>query len=127
LNTRPLAPQTGGPTRAPGSLRPWRKAPGAARWLVLPAGIGADAGLAYVNRSLGTIVTLIEVAGAIVIILVLLTTILYGSKDTCERAFRLLRWIRNQPEPSQIQTEETAIMARPRHSASAAGPVGTRL
>jgi hypothetical protein len=31
--------------------------------------------------------------------LILLTAILRGSSQTCERAFRLLRWIANRPEP----------------------------
>jgi hypothetical protein len=51
------------------------------------------------SRTLGAIVTLTEVAGTAVIVLVLLTVILFGSDDICERAFRLLRWAANRPEP----------------------------
>ena len=84
--------------------------PARACWLALPASLGAEASLTYFSRTLGAIVTLTEVASTAVIVLVLLTVILFGSKDTCERAFRLLRWAANRPEPPallEIQATET--------------------
>jgi hypothetical protein len=44
---------------------------------------------------LGEIVFLVE----LVLVLTLVGTALFGSLDLSERAFRLLRWIRNRPEP----------------------------
>ena len=35
----------------------------------------------------------------VIVALILLTAILRGSNETCERVFRLLRWIANRPEP----------------------------
>ena len=32
---------------------------------------------------------------------VLLLTMLYGSKERCERVFRFLRWTKDRPEPAQ--------------------------
>jgi len=44
---------------------------------------------------LGEIIAVIEVVGALTII----GTALFGSPALSERAFRLLRWIGNRPEP----------------------------
>ncbi len=44
---------------------------------------------------LGEIVFLVE----LVVVLTLVGTALFGSLDLSERAFRLLRWIGNRPEP----------------------------
>jgi hypothetical protein len=44
---------------------------------------------------LGEIVLLVE----LVVVLTLVGTALFGSLDLSERAFRLLRWIGNRPEP----------------------------
>jgi hypothetical protein len=63
------------------------------------AGLGADAGLAIFSRELGAILVLTEVAVFAVIALTILTAVLRGSDNTCERAFRLLRWLANRPEP----------------------------
>jgi len=105
MSTRRPAPQPGEPSQPPGSPRPGHGAHAGARWLVLPAALGADASLIYVSRSLGAIVTLIEVAGTTVVALVLLAAIFCGSHETCERAFRLLRWTADRPEPPQNPAE----------------------
>jgi xanthine/uracil permease len=86
-------PQTPGPPRTARAVL-------AKGFCLFASGLGADASLIYFSRNLGTILALTELASAAVIVLVLLIAILYGSKDTCERAFRLLRWVANQPEPS---------------------------
>jgi len=44
---------------------------------------------------LGEIIAIIEVA----VILVIIGTALYGTKTRSERAFRLLRWIKDKAEP----------------------------
>ena len=107
MNSRWAAGEQSG---SPRSLRPAPAAPARACWLALPASLGAEASLAYFSRTLGAIVTLTEVAGTTVIVLVLLGVVLFGSKDTCERAFRLMRWAANRPEPPpllEIQATET--------------------
>jgi hypothetical protein len=63
------------------------------------AGIGANAGLTFFSRDLGAILALTEVAAPAASALILLIAVLCGSYDTCERAFRLLRWLVNRPEP----------------------------
>jgi hypothetical protein len=99
MSTQPLAPQphekthaSGTPERAPALLS--RNS-----WLLIPTVMGVDAGLTYMSRDLGVILTLAEGATATIIVLILVLTVLYGSDSTCERAFRLLRWIVNRPEP----------------------------
>jgi hypothetical protein len=42
---------------------------------------------------------LADIVVPVTVALVLLTAILCGSEQTCERVFRLLRWITGQPEP----------------------------
>jgi hypothetical protein len=62
-------------------------------------GRGADAGLAIFSRDVGTILALTEIAVLAVIALTILIAVPCGSDSTCERAFRLLRWLANRPEP----------------------------
>ena len=57
--------------------------------LATPVSIG------MLHPLLGGVIALIEVAVALTVI----GTALFGSPALSERAFRLLRWIRNQPEP----------------------------
>lgn len=58
--------------------------------------VGTPTGLAMLHPMLGVILGGTEV----VVALQIMTTALYGSSILSERAFRLLRWIGNQPEPS---------------------------
>ena len=99
MSTRRLASRPQGQSQASCPPKPTQAAPVRAFWLVLPTGLGAGASLAYLSHDLGVIVALTEVMSVVVIALVLLIAILCGSKDTCERAFRLLRWAANRPEP----------------------------
>jgi hypothetical protein len=98
MRTRPLRSQPSGPAR-PEACRT-AKEPHAWHSLGLAgAGLGADAGLAIFSRDLGAVLALTEVAVLTIIALTILTAVLRGSDNTCERAFRLLRWLANRPEP----------------------------
>jgi hypothetical protein len=85
---------TGQPAPAPAR-------PTAAR-RVLGAGAGVLGGegvAAYLHPALGEALAAADVIIPLAIALVLLIAILRGSSQTCERAFRLLRWIANRAEP----------------------------
>jgi hypothetical protein len=57
--------------------------------------LGAPIGIGVADPLLGQIAIVIELAVALTII----GTALFGSQALSERAFRLLRWIANRPEP----------------------------
>ncbi len=71
------------------SAAPWRSVAASAAALGTPAGIGV------LHPLLGEIVAIIELVMALTII----GAALFGSPDLSDRAFRLLRWIGNRPEP----------------------------
>jgi len=99
MRTRLLHSQPGGQPVAPS---PCQMAQEARAWRSLAlagACIGTDAGLTFSSRDLGAILTFTEVAVPAAIALTLLIAILSGSDATCERAFRLLRWLVDRPEP----------------------------
>ena len=52
----------------------------------------------------GEVIAFIEVA----VMLTIIGTALFGSSALSERAFRLLRWIANRPEPPTSPTSERA-------------------
>lgn len=58
--------------------------------------IGTPVGVGYLNPILGQALT---ITGAVLLVIVLIAA-LFGSKAISERAFRLLRWTANRPEPS---------------------------
>lgn len=70
-------------------------------WLALGtvATLIAERILEYHHPLLEVVVTVCDVGFPIVLGLLLVTAILFGSEATKERAFRLLRWIRDKPEP----------------------------
>jgi hypothetical protein len=68
---------------------PWRSVGVGAASLGTPVGIG------LLRPMLGEIVIGIEV----VVVLTMIATALFGSQTLSERAFRLLRWFGNRPEP----------------------------
>ncbi len=82
-------------TRQPPETRAWGSA-------ALGVGIGADASLTFLGRDLGAIIALTEIAVPAIIALAVLVAVLRGSENTCERAFRLLRWLANRPEPPRM-------------------------
>jgi hypothetical protein len=55
-------------------------------------------GAGYLYRPLGAALAAVVIV-PLAIALVLLGAIMRGSDQTCERIFRLLRWITNRPEP----------------------------
>ena len=68
---------------------PWRSVAASVTALGTPAGIGV------LHPMLGEIVAIIE----LVMVLTIIGAALFGSPDLSDRAFRLLRWIGNRPEP----------------------------
>ena len=68
---------------------PWRPAAAGLTTLGVPAVSW------MLHPVLGEVVASVELAVALTI----LGTALYGSRVLSERAFRLLRWVRNKPEP----------------------------
>ena len=77
------------------------RSPVPGRWKLAAAvgTLGADATVAYVSPSLGAALAAADVIVPLAIAMVLLVAVLSGSTETCERVFRLLRWIANRPEP----------------------------
>ena len=72
--------------------------PGGVPWRSVGAGMvsaGAPLGVAVPHPLLGMVMAVIELA----VILTVLGTALFGSQTLSERAFRLLRWFGNRPEP----------------------------
>ena len=67
----------------------WHSVGAGAVSLATPVSIG------MLHPVLGEVIAIIEVA----IVLTVIGTALFGSPALSERAFRLLRWIRNRPEP----------------------------
>jgi hypothetical protein len=68
---------------------PWRSLGAASASLGIPVGTG------MLHPMLGEIIAAIEVLTAVAII----GTALFGSAVLSERAFRLLRWLKNRSEP----------------------------
>jgi hypothetical protein len=70
----------------------WRVGAGA-------SALGAEGVAGYHFPVLGAVLAGVDVLVPVAIALVLLTAILRGSDRTCDRVFRLLRWIAGRPEP----------------------------
>ena len=68
---------------------PWRPAVASAASLGTPVGIG------MLHPLLGEVIAITEIVVAFTVIAVAL----FGSQALSERAFRLLRWFSNRPEP----------------------------
>jgi hypothetical protein len=75
------------------------------------ASIGTPLGVAMVNPLLGEVMALIEF---VVLLLIVPGTALFGSKVLSERAFRLLRWLGNRPEPPGPSDQRRAQVAHRR-------------
>jgi hypothetical protein len=73
----------------PRKMLPWRPIGAVA------TSIGAPAGIGLLHPILGAAVFLVELALSVMI----LSTALFGTREYSERAFRLLRWIADRPEP----------------------------
>ena len=61
------------------------------RWLISPRG--------YVHPAVGVTLAVVDGIVPLIVAAILLGAILRGSNETYERVFRLLRWLKSQPEP----------------------------
>lgn len=70
-------------------------------WLALltVATLAGEGIVQYHHPALEMIMTACDVGFPVVLSLILVAVILFGSEARQERAFRLLRWIRDKPEP----------------------------
>jgi hypothetical protein len=71
-------------------------------WRALSAGAIVSSGegmTIYLHPGLGEILVTADVIASLIAAITLFFTILFGSREACERAFRLLRWLGNHPEP----------------------------
>jgi hypothetical protein len=66
--------------------------------------IGAPSGIGLLHPMLGAAVFLVEFAVSMTV----LGTALFGTKEYSERAFRLLRWIADRPEPDAPPAHTTS-------------------
>jgi hypothetical protein len=71
---------------------------GRALWRPVVAGaasLGAPVGIGALHPVLGEVIAIVELAVGLTVI----AAALFGSQALSERAFRLLRWFANRPEP----------------------------
>jgi hypothetical protein len=80
--------------------------PIACRACVVAGTLAAEAVAGHWRPLLGAALAVADVTIAAVIILALLISILCGSTETCERAFRLLRWASGRAEPPAPRQSE---------------------
>jgi len=90
----PPAPADSGRDASAGPLPGGRRVPWRAAGIGLTS-LGTPIGAAVADPLLGKAVLAVELAVALTVI----GTALFGSPSLSERAFRLLRWIANRPEP----------------------------
>jgi hypothetical protein len=76
-----------------------RHRPVAGRVCAIAGSLAVEAAAGHWRPALGAALAVADVVIPAVIILVLLMSILCGSTQTCERAFRLLRWASGRAEP----------------------------
>ncbi len=94
MPTTTCGAETGHPAPTPTRL------PAGRRYLGTEAGVLGGEGLAaYLHSALGEALAAADVIVPLATALVLRAAILRGSTQTCERVFRLLRWVANRPEP----------------------------
>jgi hypothetical protein len=83
------------------TARPGDRAPVPWRALAAGAGVaGGESAAILVRPGLGEVVAATDVIGPLAIALILLAVILFAPDRVVERAFRLLRWAANRPEPA---------------------------
>jgi hypothetical protein len=76
-----------------------RRRPSAGRVCVVAGTLGTQAAAGYWHPELGMALAAAALIVPAAIVLILLAAILVGSTETCERAFRLLRWAVGRAEP----------------------------
>jgi hypothetical protein len=69
---------------------------------------GRGVGIAVAAPLLGEIAAAVELA----VMLTIIGTALFGSQAHSDRAFRLLRWIGNRPEPPALPPSPPPVAAR---------------
>jgi len=80
-----------------------------ARPLAVGAGSIGPAALFYTGHTTAAAVLgIAEAALVVVLIAVLCYMVFFGTEEQCERSFRLLRWLRNEPEPESPPAKPTA-------------------
>ena len=70
------------------------------RWQSLGLGVasaGTPIGIGVLHPSVGVALMIVQLSLGLAVI----GTALYGTQELSERAFRLLRWIGNRPEPAR--------------------------
>src|SRR5690349_13075140 len=86
-------------------------------WRLLGVGTGVLGGegvTMWLHPIIGEALVVTDLAVPIMMGLIMLVAILRGDDVTCDRAFRLLRWIANRPEPrSPSQSERERCSRRP--------------
>ena len=85
-----------GNTAASGKLRAQHQI---GRLGAVVAFLSAEGTAGYLHPAIGEALAAADVIVPAIVLLVLLAAILRGSTETCDRVFRLLRWIANRPEP----------------------------
>jgi hypothetical protein len=75
--------------------------------------LAADGTVGYFHPAAGVVLAAAEAGVPMLIALILLAAILLGSSQTCERAFRLLRWTVNRPEPLAPEQARLATAGEP--------------
>jgi hypothetical protein len=83
----------------------------AAGWAKLGTGLGiiaAEAAEEALHPGLAEALAIADLAIPAVTLLIVFAVIIRGSQQTCERVFRLLRWITNRPEPAAPEPAASA-------------------
>lgn len=68
--------------------------------------LSAETTIAWLHPAGAEAVALTGIGGTLLVILIALATTILGSSQTCERVFRLLRWLANRPEPPGPDTAQ---------------------
>ena len=61
--------------------------------------LSIEATIAWFHPAGAVAVALTGMGGMLLVVVIVLTAIILGNSETCERAFRLLRLLANRPEP----------------------------
>jgi len=77
----------------------------------IAAFLSAEGTAGYLHPALGEALAAADAIIPAIVLPVLLAAILRGSTETCDRVFRLLRWIANRPEPPA--PDRNAVCSRP--------------
>lgn len=114
----PVAPDAGQETPA-GLPRTGGRVPRRTAGIGLTS-LGAPIGIGVADPLLGQIAIAIELAVALTII----CTAIFGSQALSERAFRLMRWIANRPEPPACGPRGHLISCTPPDNCSVSEQLG---